>query len=173
MVSFASPSCLRAGDSIAWSERLDDYPASAGWSLSFRLIWRAAAATAPFEFAAQVSPDGEGFDVSLSAPETAGFTAGTAALAAIVSRDDAKITLGIVPLEILPNLAAVDAFDDRSENRRALYLERADDPDKRGRNTAPDDIVKAFRALKKQAAKQAAKQQESSGLFNDENKKAE
>ena len=39
------PTSITAGDSVAWTRSLSDYPASAGWSLAYTLINAAAKIT--------------------------------------------------------------------------------------------------------------------------------
>ncbi|MDR1368489.1 MAG: hypothetical protein LBJ76_07230, partial [Candidatus Accumulibacter sp.] len=90
------------------------YPASAGWSLLFRLIGRAGGFS-PVEIPAL--PEDDAFRATLSAGATEALTPGHAMLAAFVVRDDEKITLGAQPVEILPNLSTA-AASRRADRRR-------------------------------------------------------
>jgi len=112
------PQSARAGDTWRWTRSLSAYPATAGWTLKYRLLW----ADAAEEFSA--SPDGASFVVELSPVVTSSFAQGRAALFSWVEKGaDAtyeRVSLGNQPLEILPNLAVADSHDGRSHARIML-----------------------------------------------------
>jgi hypothetical protein len=70
---------VAAGDTLTHSVTLSDYPASAGWVLSYRLIPRTGSAIT-FNAAA----DGDNFAVSVAAATTSAWTAGTYACKELV-----------------------------------------------------------------------------------------
>ena len=109
------PTSLRAGDSIAWTVSLPSYLASAGWTLSYRLI----NATGFSEDIAS-TPSGDDHEISLSAADTANYPAGPATLVRIVDTGVQKITLAATLITILPDLSVVTAHDGRSANEKAL-----------------------------------------------------
>jgi hypothetical protein len=119
----SEPTSLRAGDTASWTRTLPDYPASAGWTLRYRLLW----STGQTEFAA--SADGDDYAVSLTAATTAAWADGAATLFSWVEQgaDSSyqRVTIGQQPLQILPNLATAASFDGRSSAEKALADARA------------------------------------------------
>lgn len=109
------PTVIRAGDSVAWSESLPEYPASAGWVLNYRLLWPAGTAVDIATTAA-----GDDHAVSLAATATAGWQAGAATLVKWVGKGIERITLGQQPLTVLPDLTVATTFDGRTANQKAL-----------------------------------------------------
>lgn len=109
------PTTFRAGDSIAWTIELAGYPASAGWSLKYRLLDAGGNFHDIFTAA-----DGDGFTVSLTSAATKDWVAGKATLVAIVEKDAQRKTIGAPIVTVLPNLTEVTTFDGRSRNEKAL-----------------------------------------------------
>lgn len=109
------PTAFRAGDSVAWTVSLPDYPATSGWTLKCRLLAPSGIATD-----LTVTPNGDDYDVSVSPANSANWPAGSASLVKIVENDPQRITLGASPVTILPNLATVGNFDGRTPNAIAL-----------------------------------------------------
>lgn len=116
----SAPTSLRAGDSVAWTETLPEYPPTDGWVLKYRALYP----TGPAVDIAS-TPSGDAYAVALTPAATAAFTPGRASLVSWVERADERITLGAQPLEILPDLATVAEFDGRSANERGLADARA------------------------------------------------
>lgn len=121
------PLTLRAGDSARWARTLADYPASAGWALSYVLL----SASARIEIAS--AADGDAHAVTLPAATTAGYAPGAYTWAAVVTKGTDRYTVGSGRVEILPDLAAETtlAHDGRSHARKALeaieaWIESAD-----------------------------------------------
>lgn len=114
-----APSSYRAGDSVSWTETLEAYPASAGWSLKYRMLWSAGNT--------QINTTASGDDhvASVAAATSANWPAGSATLASWVERGAEKITLGSEPVTILPNLSIAASYDGRSRNQRALAAAEA------------------------------------------------
>lgn len=109
------PTSFRAGDSAAWTATLQDYPASAGWTLSYRLLSQAGVAQD-----IETTPVGDDYHVSLTTADTAAWPAGNATLVKIVSKGSERITLGAPVVAILPNLATAPTYDGRTQNEKGL-----------------------------------------------------
>lgn len=114
---------LRAGDTLKWTRSLPDYPAGAGWALSYSLVGRNGAHT--FTGTA----DGDGFDVTVSKTVSAVFAAGRYRLTEFVSKGTERFTTAIKDVTVLADLAgATTATDTRSHAQKVLdaieaYLE--------------------------------------------------
>lgn len=118
------PTVIRAGDSLAWSRDLPAYSADDGWSLKYRLLWPAGAP-------AEIASTGAGslHSVALTAVDTAGYTAGTATLVAMVERGAGasleRVTLSQTAVNVLADLSVSTGFDGRSRAVIALDSLRA------------------------------------------------
>jgi hypothetical protein len=108
------PSSFRAGDLLAWTKSLSDYPANQGWALSYTLINSATKITI------NASASGADFSVSVPAATTAGYQAGTYQWMARVTKAAEIYTVAHGTVEILPNLAAQSTFDFRSHAKTML-----------------------------------------------------
>jgi hypothetical protein len=110
-----TPHSFSSGDSAAWTERLYDYPASAGWSLLLRFLW-------PGHDAVEVTADADGddFAVTLTPDDTADWPAGQAVIVRVVSRPGESKTLPPVDIVIFPNLRLAVRHDPRSLAQQAL-----------------------------------------------------
>lgn len=109
------PTTFRAGDSAAWAESLSAYPAGAGWSLKYRLLWPAGQGVD-----IPSAADGDGHAISLTRAETANWTAGKATLVSWVEKGEERVTIGQVAVTVLPDLTQSINHDGRSQNRKAL-----------------------------------------------------
>lgn len=113
------PQTIRAGDTIGWTEDLQDYLPANGWSLKYRILWAAGAA---YAFTAVVVNTTYG--VTLTATDTASFIAGNATLVAYVEKGAGasleRETLSQTALTILTNLTTTANLDSRSEAKKAL-----------------------------------------------------
>lgn len=109
------PAAVTAGDTLSWRITLGDYPASAGWSLAYRLI----NASGHYDITATAS--GDDFVVSVPASTSAGYAPGEYAWQAYVSRGTERYTVDSGVLTVRPNLAAqAGGFDMRSHARKML-----------------------------------------------------
>lgn len=111
------PGELRAGDTWKWTVTLADYPASAGWSVT----WRFRNAAGGFEATAAAS--GDDHAVTLAAATTAAFAAGTYAWAAQAAKAGEKYTVDTGTLLVNPDVfagTASAAYDARSHARIVL-----------------------------------------------------
>lgn len=113
------PSSHRAGDSLSASYSLGDYPASAGWVLSFVLI----NASNKITLTCVASADAHALGVT--AATSAAWVAGVYTYTAQVTKAPDRITLATGSLEILRDLAAETTFDTRSPARKALEAAEA------------------------------------------------
>lgn len=114
------PVYVQAGDTVAWTRDLADYPAPA-WTLKYRLI----NAAARIDITAAAS--GSAHSVSISAATTAAWVAGEYTWQAYVDgAASERHTVGGGRITIKPNLAAMGAnYDARSAARKALDDTRA------------------------------------------------
>lgn len=109
------PAILQAGDTIKWRKALPDYPASAGWSLAYRLINAAA------RIDITAAAEGDDHLVTVAAATSAAWAAGAYTWTAFVTNGSDRYTLGSGTITIRPDLAAMQAgFDARSTARKAL-----------------------------------------------------
>ena len=111
----AAPKTLPSGDSASWTERLPDHPASAGWSLLLRFLFRARDA-----FEVEGVADGDDFLITLAPEETATWPAGPAVIVRVATQPGISKTLPRTDIEILPNLATAERFDPRTHAQKAL-----------------------------------------------------
>lgn len=109
------PAAFAAGDTLVMRITLADYPASAGWVLSIVLINSAAKITLPAGVAA-----GADHLVTVPASTSAAYTAGAYSYTSAVTLGALRYTVGTGGISVLPNLAALTTFDNRSPARQAL-----------------------------------------------------
>jgi hypothetical protein len=81
------PSSANAGDTWRWTRTLADYPASAGWALSYTLINAAAKITI------NATASGDDHAVTVAAATTGGYAAGTYDWRARVTRTGEVFTM--------------------------------------------------------------------------------
>ena len=119
-IASGEPLAVRAGETVTWQRELPEFSATDGWSLKYRLIWRAAGIT-PVEITAVGA--GSSYTVRVEATTTANWAAGEASLWAYVERTTTvteRVSLQTTALSILPNLLTATSADDRSSTRRTL-----------------------------------------------------
>jgi hypothetical protein len=114
MVASTEPTRVTAGDTVAWSKSLPDYPASAGWVLAYTLINSASKIT----FSSTAS--GDEHAISVAAATTAAWAAGAYTWVATVTKAAERYTVGQGSITIAPNLAAATTYDTRSSARKTL-----------------------------------------------------
>jgi len=107
------PSSANAGDTWRWTRTLADYPASAGWALSYTLINAAAKITI------NATASGDDHAVTVAAATTAGYAAGTYDWRARVTRSGEVYTVGEGRLTVR-NAYSAATFDARSHARKTL-----------------------------------------------------
>ncbi len=107
------PSSVNAGDTWRWTRSLADYPASAGWALSYTLI------NASAKITVNASASGDDHAVTVAAATTAGYAAGTYDWRARVSKAGEVYTVGEGRITVR-NAYAASTFDARSHARKTL-----------------------------------------------------
>ena len=117
-----APTTLRAGDSASWTETLPSFPATDGWALHYRIVWRASGVP-PVDIATTASVDS--YTAALTSAATAAYPVGPATLVRWVTRADDRITLSMHALDITPDLTSAASVDNRSGNQKALDDARA------------------------------------------------
>ena len=115
-VPTVEPLELTAGATWSWrrEDLATDYPASAGWALSYAL--RNAAGR--IDIAA--TADGDAQAISVAAATTASYLPGRYAWSAIVAKSGEKREVGRGVLVVLPDLTVAMAVDGRSHARKVL-----------------------------------------------------
>lgn len=109
------PTSLQAGDTLQWTRQLDDFPASAGWQLSYRLIGSAGS------FAITAAAQGDLHAIAITADASGAWPAGSYMLLPAVSKDSDRYSLPAIPVQVLANLAgSTAATDTRSYAQRVL-----------------------------------------------------
>lgn len=108
---------LTAGDTLDFTTSVPDYPASAGWTLKYRLAPRSAGTAIDLTAAA----NGDDFDVTATSTTTASWATGWYTWTAFVEKAGERYTVGRGQLEIRAassTLAA--ATDGRGHARKVL-----------------------------------------------------
>lgn len=107
------PATVNAGDTVRWRRALPDYPASAGWVLTYTLLNAAGRITIT------ASAHGDDHLVNVPAGTTAGWPDGDYAWRARVSGGGEVYTVGEGRMTVKPAFGA-SALDTRSSARKAL-----------------------------------------------------
>ena len=109
------PRHLTAGDTWSWEITLADYPASAGWALSYALV------SATAKIALTSSASGDAHLVSVSATTSAGYAAGDYAWQSYVTKSGQRYTVASGTVTVQPNFATQSTgYDARSDAAKAL-----------------------------------------------------
>jgi len=108
------PTTVTAGDTVAWTKTLADYPASAGWSLSYTLINAAAKITI------NASGSGDDHAVSVAAATTANWSPGDYAWQSYASKAGERYTVETGRITVEKSYAAQTTLDTRSSARAML-----------------------------------------------------
>jgi hypothetical protein len=125
MTATTEPGRVTAGDTIAWTKTLADYPATASWVLSYTLI----NATSKITITATAGgPSGADHVVNVPAATSAAWAAGTYAWQGVVTKGAERFTVGTGSMAIAANWAAAATLDTRSHAIKVLaaieaYLE--------------------------------------------------
>jgi hypothetical protein len=114
MTATTEPSRIVAGDTVAWLKSLSDYPASAGWVLSYTFINSATKITAT------ATASGAEHLVTIPAATSAAYTPGTYTWQAVATKAAERYTVGTGALVIAPDLTAAATYDTRSSAKKAL-----------------------------------------------------
>ena len=115
-VTSPEPASIRAGDSAAWRLVLPQYPASAGWSVTYTLVRMGG------KLSITAAPDGDDHVIDLAPATTAAWPAGRYAWQARASNGAAAHTLATGALDVLADFAALapGGMDTRSHAERTL-----------------------------------------------------
>ena len=109
------PKSVTAGDTVQWNkDSLSDYLASAGWTLTYALR------NAAGKIDITASANGGGYSVSVAAATTADWVAGQYSWQAYVTKAAERFKVGSGTIEVLPNFATENSFDDRSHAKTVL-----------------------------------------------------
>lgn len=115
MTATTEPTRVTAGDTIAWTKSFADYPASAGWTLKYRLI----NAAAKIDIIASAS--GADHAVNVSAATSAAWASGKYSWQSWVEKDAERYTQAVGEIDVNRNLAAESAgYDTRSDAKKIL-----------------------------------------------------
>lgn len=109
-----TPSSITAGNSASWLLTFSDYPASAGWAVTFYLLNSAHA----IDFTTSAS--GDSHLVDLSAVTTADYDAGDYKYTALVSDGTDRYTVDSGDITIYPDPSTLTTYDGRSHAEIAL-----------------------------------------------------
>lgn len=160
-----------AGDTLAWRrDDLTDYPAAAGWVLSYRLIG------VDQNIGIAATGDAQGHAISQSAAATSSWKPGRYQwVASVAHADGRRFTVGRGAITIEPNLAGSTAPRDlRGDARKALdavnaalasygakaYLQEIQLGERRQRFASPS----AFMAFRARLQREVAREEAAAGL---------
>jgi hypothetical protein len=104
----ASPTKITAGNSVSWLLSLPDYPASAGWTVTYYLLNAAGA----IDFSSAAESDSHLF--AIAASTTAEWTAGKYKYTTLVSDGTDRYTVETGNIEILPDPSELTTHDGRT-----------------------------------------------------------
>jgi len=112
------PQSIVAGDTAVWDKTFDNYPASEGWLLSYRLI----NTSNKYDITgAMVTNTGGTFNINVTAATTAAYGAGDYMWNAYVAKGAERYTVASGVLTIKPNIsAATGGLDTRSTVKKTL-----------------------------------------------------
>lgn len=116
-IATIEPSSITAGDSVTWQKTLSDYPASAGWVLSYVLLSTAGKITITG------SASGDDHLIDVAAVVSAAWNPGTYTWQSYVTNGSARHTVSSSTIIINRNFSsATGAIDTRSHARRMVEL---------------------------------------------------
>jgi hypothetical protein len=111
------PRILRAGDVSTWSESFAEFPATSGWTLSYRLLG------AINYSAVNAVANGDGFDVTFSSSETSKYSPADYLLVGYVAKGAERHTISETSITVKGDvLTEAGGGDTRSHARRTLAL---------------------------------------------------
>ena len=108
------PAAVNAGDTVRWLKSLADYPASAGWVLTYVLL------NASGKITITAGAQGDDHLVNVAAAASTNWSAGDYAWRAQVSKAGEVYTVGDGRVTVRPSFGAASTLDTRSSARRAL-----------------------------------------------------
>ncbi len=114
MTATTEPSRVTAGDTLIWLRSLPDYPASAGWVLTYTLINLAGKKTIT------ATASGDDHLATVPAATSAAWPAGLYTWVAAVAKAAERYTVATGALTVDPDLTAVATYDARTSAKKAL-----------------------------------------------------
>lgn len=102
------PTEIRAGDTLSFTRTLSDYPASAGWSLSYVLI------NASGKITLSSTPDADVHSFTVAAGDTASYSPGDYKFVSFIIKNTTRHTVDQGSVTILPDLISETVMDGRS-----------------------------------------------------------
>jgi len=110
----AEPEQIQAGATVKWKRSLGDFPASAGWVLSYVFI------NADGKITITTTADGDDHLVNAAATVTAAWSAGRYDWQATAAKDDDRYLIDSGAATVLADFAQAATKDDRSHARKTL-----------------------------------------------------
>jgi hypothetical protein len=115
-VPTTEPTQVYAGDTVKWTKSLVNYPASDGWTLNYSIR-----GTIEYDLAATTDADGQTYDITIPAADSAKWKAGDNIWQSYVTKGSETYTIDHGALKILPALAKqVATFAFQSTYKQAL-----------------------------------------------------
>jgi len=162
------PASVTAGDTIQWTKALPDYPASAGWVLSY-------AFTGPGKISFTGTASGDDHAITVTAAQSAVWAAGNYIGQAYVTKTTERYTVATgLLLAVAENIASVSGL---SWARRCLVAIKATLEGKAGsdllstkinekelRKYTPAELIPLYRFYESEVAKEDAASRMASGL---------
>ena len=108
------PASLRAGDSASWLISDADYPAGAGWGLTYTFI------NAAGKFSITSAAEGDAHRVHVLPAVTALYVKGSYAWQCVAADGTDAYTIRSGTIEVLPSFAAATTLDARSHAQKTL-----------------------------------------------------
>lgn len=166
------PTTIRAGDVLAATWSLSDYPAAAGWAVRLTLINSGA------RYQATASGSGTTYTLSVASATTAAWVAGSYSWSIDATLAGARTTLATGAVQVLPDLAAATTLDTRSNYRKALdaaeaalathgakaYLQSIEMGDRKQTFTSPGDFLAFVSRLRAEVQREDAADRLRQGL---------
>lgn len=108
------PASIIAGDTATWLLTLADYPASAGWSVTYTLINAAGKITIPS------TASGSDHLINVAPATTSAYAVGKYSWQCRVSGGGQAFTVAVGEMEVKANFAAATTLDSRSHAQKLL-----------------------------------------------------
>jgi hypothetical protein len=109
-----------AGDTLDFETRVEAFPRTAGWNLTYKLIPFAAGIGPITILATGTAADDADYRVQVGPSITTGWASGSYSWMAYVHKSGARHTVDQGTLKILPNPESAQSYDSRSHSRKML-----------------------------------------------------
>lgn len=167
-VPTTEPASVTAGDTIQWTKALPDYPASAGWVLSY-------AFTGPGKISITGSASGDDHAVTVPAATSAAWAAGNYIGQAYATKTTERYTVATgLMLAVAENIATTSglswarrclvAIKSTLEGKAASDTLQMQIGDKQLRKYTPAELIPLYRFYESEVAKEDAAARMASGL---------